>query len=219
VNAQELVAAYVLGELEGTELAGFEQRLSQEPGLRAEVDQTRLTLGALEDLPSEAWPQSAPPAAQRESRSAARRWSLRPSFALAALLVAVVIGGGIGALIAGGGSSQGVQPTALVLHPLDAPADSQASISMPKPETMLLQVRGLPPSQSGQYYEVWLMSNATETVPVASFRVGSGGTATVEVPLPADPNEYRYFDVSRQSVSAGTAHSTDSVLRGPTKSS
>jgi hypothetical protein len=38
----------------------------------------------------------------------------------------------------------------------------------------------------------------------------------VTVPLPAPAARYRYFDVSLQSVSGGTAHSDRSVLRGPT---
>ena len=82
-----------------------------------------------------------------------------------------------------------------------------------------MHVHGLPRSGPDQYYEVWLMSDAASTVPVASFRVGPNGTATVQVPLPADPADFRYFDVSRQTVPAGTAHSSDSVLRGSTAAS
>jgi hypothetical protein len=40
----------------------------------------------------------------------------------------------------------------------------------------------------------------------------------VSVPLPANPRQFRYFDISRQAVGGGTGHSTDSVLRGPTDS-
>jgi hypothetical protein len=86
---------------------------------------------------------------------------------------------------------------------------------MPSPDDMVLTVSDLPRSAQGQYYELWLLGDE-ETVPVASFRVGPEGTATVRVPLPVDPGEYRYFDVSRQSAADGTEHSADSVLRGPT---
>ena len=66
---------------------------------------------------------------------------------------------------------------------------------------MLLRTHGLPASDEGGYYEVWLMSSDSKLVPVASFRVGKSGEASVEVPLPAEPGDYRYFDISRQTVS------------------
>jgi anti-sigma-K factor RskA len=148
------------------------------------------------------------------------RWRfglLRPAPVVAMVLVAAVLGGVVGALIANGGdSSSAPAKTVLVLHPLDAPKDSRADLSMPDPDTMLLRTHGLPPSAAGDYYEVWLMSNNSKIVPVASFRVGESGEASVEVPLPAAPAEYTYFDVSRQTVSGGLHHSSDSVLRGAT---
>jgi anti-sigma-K factor RskA len=237
MSHDELVAAYALGVLEGEELSEFERRLEGDAGLRAEVEATRGTMTQLSELPGEAWPEvggagaavaeadletempavAVPAPAPRRTRS--RRWSLRPAFALGALLVALVIGGAAGALVFGGDSDSSTSPTppvALTLQPLDAPANSAGEISMPGPETMLLHVKGLPASEEGQYYEIWLMSDAASTVPVASFRVGEDGEATVEVPLPADPADFRYFDVSRQTVSGGTGHSDDSVLRGST---
>jgi anti-sigma-K factor RskA len=56
VTDRELVAAYVLGELEAPELAEFELRLAREPELRAEVEATRLLSAGLEALPADAWP-------------------------------------------------------------------------------------------------------------------------------------------------------------------
>jgi anti-sigma-K factor RskA len=234
VKASELSAAYVLGELEGAELADFERRLAADPALRAEVDAARGTIAQLEALPGDAWPEAAPAPAVaalpidpgREAvavepgadRPAPRRgFTLRPAFALAAVVAALVIGGAAGALIFGGSSeSSPARKTVLVLHPLDAPKASGADLSMPAADTMLLRTYGLPASAPGGYYEVWLMSSNQRLVPVASFRVGSSGEASVEVPLPASPTDYRYFDVSRQTVAEGTGHSTDSVLRGST---
>jgi anti-sigma-K factor RskA len=238
VNAHELSAAYVLGELDGPELADFERRLADDPALRAEVDAARGTIAQLEALPGDAWPEAEPtpsiaavPAdGGRESvaaepaspgadqRAASRRgFTLRPAFALAAIVAALVIGGAAGALIFGDNSeSSPARKTVLVLHPLDAPKASGADLSMPAADTMLLRTYGLPASAPGGYYEVWLMSSDSKLVPVASFRVGSSGAASVEVPLPAPPTAYRYFDVSRQTVAGGTGHSADSVLRGST---
>jgi Anti-sigma-K factor rskA len=153
------------------------------------------------------------PAARRR-----RRFTVRPALAVAAIVLALAIGGAVGALVAGGGSSgSSTAPVAIVLRPLHEGAGAaRGDISMPAAETMLLEVHGLPASGADGYYEVWLMNDAESLVPVASFRVGRDGRAKVEVPLPADPGSYRYFDVSRQTVGGGTAHSGDSVLRGLT---
>jgi anti-sigma-K factor RskA len=241
MNRQELIAAYALGELDGAERERFERELAADPALRAEVEATRGTMAHLEALPGDAWPAAAAgepapregetagapepvatpapaPAAKRRrsERRPRRRLSLSPALAVAAIVVAAVLGGIVGALIDSGGGSSPPAKTVLVLRPLDAPKGSRADISMPNAETMLLRAHGLPPSSAGDYYEVWLMSSDSKLVPVASFRVGDSGEASVEVPLPAAPDEYTYFDVSRQTVSGGTGHSKDSVLRGPT---
>jgi anti-sigma-K factor RskA len=221
MNRQELIAAYALGELEGAERERFEREAAADPTLHAEIEATRGTMAHLEDLPLDAWPADVPeslPPEPAPARSAAprRRFGLRPLPVAAMVLVAAVLGGVVGALIASGGSSSTAEKTVLVLHPLDAPKSSRADISMPNPETMLLRAHDLPPSAAGDYYEVWLMSSDEKLVPVASFKVGKSGEASVEVPLPAAPTEYTYFDVSRQKVSGGLHHSQDSVLRGPT---
>jgi anti-sigma-K factor RskA len=248
MNGRELAAAYALGELAGAERDDFEARLRRDPALRAEVDATRAAMAALAELPEEAWPAGAAtnaadtavvgadtavgravadgiasdadppvraplPAARRR-----RRFTVRPAIAFAAIVLALAIGGAVGALVAGGGSSgSSTAPVAIVLRPLHEEAGAaRGDISMPAAETMLLEVHGLPASGADGYYEVWLMNDAESLVPVASFRVGRSGRAKVEVPLPADPGSYRYFDVSRQTVGGGTAHSGDSVLRGLT---
>jgi anti-sigma-K factor RskA len=238
MNRQELIAAYALGELEGAERDRFEREVAADPALRAEVEATRGTMVQLEALPGEAWPETARGseadglvgrdaphrealplgAAASPTPASRRRFALRPLAVAAIVLVSAVIGGGVGALIAGGGDSSSSPPakTVVVLKPLDAPKDSRADVSMPKADTMLLRTHGLPPSAAGDYYEVWLMSSDAKLVPVASFRVDDSGEASVEVPLPAAPSEYAYFDVSRQTIAGGLAHSQDSVLRGPT---
>ncbi len=230
MNRHELIAAYALGELAGAERDDFERRLAADPALRAEVEETRETMGRLEALPGDAWPAEAGDAATAPSGLRAadpatapappsawrRRFALRPVAVAAIVIVSAVLGGVVGALVNGGGSSSQPTKTVLVLRPLDAPKNSRGDLSMPKADTMLLRTHGLPPSAAGDYYEVWLMSSDSKLVPVASFRVGESGEASVEVPLPAAPSEYTYFDVSRQALAGGTGHSKDSVLRGPT---
>ncbi|HEU4599669.1 MAG TPA: anti-sigma factor, partial [Solirubrobacterales bacterium] len=102
------------------------------------------------------------------------------------------------------------------LQQLRAGSRAHGSVGKPNHRTMVLDVAGLPPAGPGHYYELWLMSSPSRTVPVASFNVNANGHAEVRVPLPAAPAAYRYFDVSRQTASAGTVHSGESVLRGPT---
>ncbi|HEX5713487.1 MAG TPA: anti-sigma factor [Solirubrobacterales bacterium] len=234
MDTRELVAAYLLGELDPAQAAEFDRRLQSDPELRVEVEAMRPLIADLEALPGEAWPDSeavAPaPAAvtsggeaavAREAaikpRTGRRLWSLRPAFALGALIVALLLGGAAGALLAGGDGSGGEAPApALTLQPLSSGSAASGEVAMPAPDEMVLTVTDLPPSQQGQYYELWLLDGDEQTVPVASFRVGADGTASLRVPLPADPAAFRYFDVSRQHAAEGTEHSADSVLRGPT---
>lgn len=218
---RELAAAYVLGELEPQERAEFERRLGAEPELRAEVEVLGPLAARLAELPAEAWPQPdatpAPVPQRTRSRRPRRRWSVRPALALGALLGVLLLGGGAGALLAGGdGGERQLAPPQLTLSGLGADRAAAGLVSMPSAGEMQLRVHGLAPTPAGEYYELWLLGEDGETVPVVSFRVGDGGTATLRVPLPVDPGAYRYFDVSRQEAAAGTEHSSDSVLRGPT---
>jgi hypothetical protein len=214
MSDRELAAEFVLGEIEGTRRIDVERRLRTDPALRAEVESLRLMTERLTDLPAAAWPPP-PPARTERIRRRLPQLSLRPALAVASLLVALAIGVAIGDLLAGGGSSGETSP-ALTLQPLEPGSPAGASIRMPGPDTMVLDVHGLPPAGRGHYYEVWLMTDANRTVPVASFSVNRAGRAEIRVPLPASPAAYRYFDVSRQATAQGTAHSAESVLRGPT---
>lgn len=238
MDTRELSAAYLLGELDESQAAEFDRRLQSDPELRLEVEAMRPLLADLEALPGEAWPEergsepvggaqaASPPAAATVEDEAAPRprprrrlWSLRPAFALGALLVALLLGGAAGALLSGDGSNEEAPAAALTLQPLSSGSAAKGEVAMPAPDEMVLTVSDLPPSGQGQYYELWLLDGAEQTVPVASFRVGADGTAKLRVPLPADPARYRYFDVSRQHAAQGTEHSADSVLRGPTSPS
>lgn len=224
MNTRELAAAYVLGELEPARRTEVERRLETDPELRAEVAALGPLISTLTELPAEAWPEAtaAAPAPDPEplpsperAKPARRVWSLRPAFALAAVAIALALGAGIGAVLDDGGGGGGESGPELTLSGLAPTAAASGRVTMPSPDDMVLTVTDLPRSAEGQYYELWLLGDE-ETVPVVSFRVGDEGTATVRVPLPVDPGEYRYFDVSRQRAADGTEHSADSVLRGPT---
>ncbi len=234
MNSRELAAAYVLGELDPGRRAEVESRLRSDPELRAEVEAIGPLTASLAALPDEGWPAAAvsapaavgapaPPLvdapAEPQARTAPprrrREWRLRPAFAIAGVLVALLVGTGLGTVLDGGGSGTDDGGPELTLDGLAPTTAASGRVTMPSPDDMVLTVSDLPRSAQGQFYELWLL-NDDETVPVASFRVGDEGTATVRVPLPVDPSEYRYFDVSRQRAADGTEHSSDSVLRGPT---
>lgn len=216
---RELVAAYVLGELDAPELAELERRLEREPELRTEVEATRRLSAGLEELPVDAWPAAAEPEPAR-ARSAPRRWPARPAYAVAAVAAALLIGVVVGDLI-GGGSSGSDSTTvangpAVALKPLGGSSGAGAVVHVGDGHTVELDAHGLPDSGTDHYYELWLMTDAARTVPIASFGVGGDGTATVRVPLPANPKAFRYYDISLQKVGGGTGHSAESVLRGST---
>jgi hypothetical protein len=215
MSKRELAAAYVLGELDADARADFDRRLAADRELSTELEALRPLAGRLAELPAEAWPEAAPPALPSPGR--ARRWTLRPAAALAALLIALLVGVGAGTLLTGGDSGDGPPPVPrLTLSGLGPDLAATGLVSMPSAGEMVLRVDGLPPTAAGQYYELWLLGAGQQTVPVASFRVRDAGRASVRVPLPVDPGRYRYFDVSLQRAAAGTEHSGDSVLRGPT---
>jgi anti-sigma-K factor RskA len=218
VNRRELAAAYLLDELDGTQRSELEGRLAADPELQQEIESMRPLVSQLAALPEAAWPAPPEPAAEvaaSKSRVTGRRWTVRPGAAIASLLVVAAIGLGLGVLLDGGGGGEETAP-AIVLTPLRPTAGEQATVAMPRAGEMVFRAEGLAPLQAGQYYELWLMSDPTRTVPVASFQASADGSALVRVPLPADPAAFRYFDVSLQSVGAGTGHSTVSVLRGQT---
>ncbi len=79
---------------------------------------------------------------------------------------------------------------------------------------MLLQIRELPRSAPGAYYELWLMTSNTDLVSVTSFRVGATGMNSLRLSLPDDPTHYKYLDISIQHVGDQGAISQDNVLRG-----
>lgn len=54
-SRDEEIADYLFGEGDANARAGFEQRMSADPALRAEVEQLRALMADLDELPGEAW--------------------------------------------------------------------------------------------------------------------------------------------------------------------
>jgi len=207
--------------------------------LGAELASMRSLARTLEQLPGQAWASelgrsTAPRTAGSPSRRPAplgrpglarlpRRLRIAPAvggpLAAAALAVAFFVGA-LTHPFAGATGHPQVAPlstkTHVVLKPLPGTAAASLAVAyMPGGDHMVLNVRNLPRSAPGSYYELWLMTSDTDLVSVTSFRVGASGTAgSLKLVLPDDPSHYRYLDISVQHVGAGIAISQDNVLRG-----
>ena len=82
-----------------------------------------------------------------------------------------------------------------------------------------MKLRGLPPSEPGQFYELWLLNTVDDMVALGSFSVPASGELDVTVPLPADAGRFAALDLSLEPDDGDPAHSTISVLRAPLESS
>ena len=172
----------------------------------------------LESLGPDEWHPEPPPdlVMPREAEAAPRRrrtLTLRPfpAFAVALLLLAVGAGG---AMVAGSRDPEGGRT--LTLAPLaQGAAEGNVRVADAGGEATLA-VSGLARSRPGEFYELWLLSPPGDLVSLGSFRVGAGGRAQLEVPLPVDPSRYRFLDVSVEPDDGDPSHSARSILRGRT---
>ena len=96
---------------------------------------------------------------------------------------------------------------------------SHATATITGSQRVRVNVEHVRPTDAAHYHELWLMTDATHLVSVASFRVNGAGSARLSLPLPAPPAAYRYLKVSLPRAGAGSAIFSLSVLRGPTASS
>jgi hypothetical protein len=226
VSDENWLSDHLLGEEAASDAAEARRRLDEDPALRARVVRLAEVTGALDQLSPAAWEvasgQEPAASAPGQRAAASARWQRLVPAPLTAVLavIALAVGIGVGALVwsgGGGGAAAHTSAHTVALHPLPGSSGNAAgSVRVTSAGRLTLSVDRLPAAGAGHYYEAWLMTDVRHLVPLASFEVGGSGSANVTVPLPAPAARYRYFDVSLQAVSAGTAHSEDSVLRGPT---
>jgi anti-sigma-K factor RskA len=184
---------------------------------------------ALADDPAAPVAEAAGGARKRPRRSLTDRlglaWPQIAAGAFSALLL-LAVGIGVGAQLGGDAatSTDGpVQTVQLQSFGQEAPADASGEVLLTSGgdgsgDQMTLDVSGLKQSGDQEFYEVWLLGDKGELVALGSFRVPPDGSSTIEVPLPVDPETYRYFDVSIQPENGDPQHSGRSVLRGLTNS-
>ena len=226
---------YLLGEMEPDRAERFAAELERDAALRAEVERLRPIVTRLETLPGDAWEGVPPPPlrvfenagaaapslaehvpAARERVAPPRRrrpWLvLRPAVAALCAVVLLAAGTGLGVLL-----DRDPEPaTRLVLSPIegvDPGASGRVGVTS---DRVNVRVSGLPPTTDGQFYEMWLLGADKQLVGLGSFRVGEDGTATLKLPLPVNPDQFSYFDISLEPGDGNPGHSGVSVLRGPT---
>lgn len=241
-TTDEQVVRFLTGEMDRDESAAFEGRIATDPGLAALVESMALVTGRLGSLPAEVWGPPEPPALDRavfegarapgaEGRDRQRGFRL-PGFAvgfgwprlLAGGLAAAALFVG-GALVGTALDGEGPAPATterLALSGIgpEAPAGAAGEVSLVSSgsDRLKLSVSGLEQTGEREFYELWLLGEKGELVSLGSFRVDPGGGNEIEVPVPVDPNRYRYYDVSIEPANGSPEHSGRSVLRGVTRS-
>jgi hypothetical protein len=96
-----------------------------------------------------------------------------------------------------------------------APAGIAIVVEQNGRRQLLVQAARLEPSGEREAYEVWLYNNRGDAKTLGGQVTDQQGNYQAIGNLPADFNEYRSIDVSREPLDRQRAHSGDSVLRGP----
>ena len=228
---------YLLGEMDERSRTDFEAECRTDSELELIVDEMRPVVSRLEALPDEAWDPPEPPPLVMPGTppdmspapafdAPARRRSgfgwLRAGAGFAAALVILAAGVLIGIQLDSdgpGGSGAPEQTLALesIGDEVPAGATGEVSLTSSDEDAVTLDVNGLNPTGSDEFYELWLLGKEGELVALGTFRVEPDGDSRIEVPLPVNPDDYEYFDVSIQPENGDPSHSGRSVLRGLTQ--
>jgi anti-sigma-K factor RskA len=219
---------YLLGELSEMDRVRCDRRMVEDPAFAAEVERVRPLLGPLVGMSTAAWGHVADshglvqpravagarlPVAMRPRWRLGWRWPVSGRIAVGSLAAAVAVVAVALALV--GGSSQRAVDKVQLSALAGVPATAHATATILGAGRVQVAVDHLPPTDPRHYYELWLMTDTTHLVAVASFRVNGAGDANLSLPLPASPSLYRYLNISLQSAGAGTSISNQSLLRGP----
>ena len=233
-GASEELVDYLLGEMSADDRASLEQRVADDDALRDELKQLRPVVTGLIELPDEAWVRLDPPPLELPlddgtTEPAPSFFDRLREFALgsrvpvlglaASAIAALAIGVGIGVFASSSGGGGSDPATAVTLDPLatEAAASGEAVVvDAGAGGEVELDVSGLAPSDEGMAYELWLLNSPDDLVSLGTFTVPETGETSVNVPLPIEPTEFDFFDVSVEQVGGDGSHSGQSVLRGAT---
>jgi anti-sigma-K factor RskA len=224
MGEQSEIIDYLIGELDELDRARFERRMQESADVRAEVERLRPLLERLGGLSEPAWEHAVFGAKAEHARRPTRlaRLARRPAWRRSPRPVAVGLAGAAALTVAlilalTGGSSSTPSHTVVLSALVGAPQGSHATATITDSERLQIKIDHLRPTDAAHYYELWLMTDSTHLVSVASFRVDSHGSARLSLPLPASPAAYRYLNISLQRAGR-SGISRDSILRGPTAS-
>ena len=79
---------------------------------------------------------------------------------------------------------------------------------------LLVQAARLDPSKEREAYEVWLYNSQGDAKTLGGQVTDQQGNYQAVGPLPADFENYRFIDISREPLDQQRGHSGASVLRG-----
>ena len=192
----EDVGAYLLGALEPSEQAAFEQHLAGCPECRADVEELRVAADA---LPRSVEPYAAPASLKRSLMEAVREDAReqRPSLAervralfgglppqlawvSAAFILAVGIALGVAGSALTGDDGSGHRVVSATVD-RSRVANATATVSLHDEGPAQLRVTGLPKPRPGQVYEVWLKRGA-QVQPGPLFNVDAQGNGVGAIP-------------------------------------
>lgn len=236
-------AEYVLGTLAPGDLERGRRLEREDAAFAADVRALRAVIARLEPLEADEWNPAEPPALELEAvvpgaapasstpRRERRAWlgglvrrlpggSLALSPALAATAAVLLVAGGVlgGVLLSSDGDDAPAGETLALERYDDGPqgAAGRASIAdVDGARELRIDASGLRPSGADDFYEVWLIRDASRMVSLGTFRVGEGGEAVVTLPVPVEPADYPIVDVSLEPADGTPTHSGKSVLRAP----
>jgi hypothetical protein len=227
------LADYVLGQQSGTEAAATKGHLRRSEAARS---WTRSLLDSLAGLyPNGSMP--AIPEGGRGRRVAAakpaglaapadadvkRRRLLAAVGALAALVLLAVLVWPVGVLTGGDDDPEPAADQAAAgsesQNASQSATGAAAGIAIVVEENgrkqLLVQAARLDPSKEREAYEVWLYNSQGDAKTLGGQVTDQQGNYQAIGPLPADFENYRFIDISREPLDQQRGHSGTSVLRG-----
>lgn len=230
-DRSEILNDYLLGELPDEQRAELLREIESDPRLSAELAELSPLVATLEELPAEAWDQvEAPPLklhrtpapepakSNRLKEFFSGSFALRPAMAFAAVLAIFAAGLGVGLLTGADNSTTSFGPVATQtsLSPVgdfDPAASGQATVKQDG-QTIRLKISGLAVNSDNDFYEAWLMDPKDGFISLGTFRVGSDGSTTLDLPVAVSTSRFPVVDISLQPTNGKPTHSGVSVLRG-----